>query len=187
MSLISIFPTLDALVAAPLRDVAAVVLRAAQHQARPTFNARNLMSGLADAYTTGANTNEPPHVRRDRARHIVAEARGYLFSQNFLATVVDRILPSRTRDDRSAQRFPQSFAAPTCAGENESIQDRIFFVLVVRSADLQEQRSGTRRTSVAEEHLNVVLRVHRIETAAPPIGDTERGARDTFVIARVAA
>jgi hypothetical protein len=25
--------------------------------------------------------------------------------------------PSRTRGDRSAQRFPQSFAAPTCAGE----------------------------------------------------------------------
>src|SRR5664279_5397573 len=57
--------------------------------------------------------------------------------------------------------------------ENESIRDRIFFVLVVRSTDLQEQRLGTRRTSVAEEHLNVVLRVHRIETAAPPIGDTE--------------
>ena len=85
MSLISIFPTLDALDAAPLHDVAAVVLRAAQNQARPTFNARNLISGLADAYTTDASTNEPPHVRRDRARHIVAEAMGYLFSQNFLA------------------------------------------------------------------------------------------------------
>ena len=64
---------------------------------------------------------------------------------------------------------------------------RIFFILVVRSADLQEQRSGTRRTSVAEEHLNIIIRVYRIETATPPIADTERGARDTFVIARVAA
>ena len=54
--------------------------------------------------------------------------------------------------------------------------------LVVRSADLQKQRSGTCRTSVAEEHLDVVFRVHHIETAAPPIGDTERAARDTFVM-----
>ena len=68
------------------------------------------------------------------------------------------------------------------AGETPSV----LFVLVIRSADLQEQRSGTRRTSVAQEHLDVVLRIHRIETAAPPVGDTERGARDTFVITRVA-
>src|ERR1035441_5898144 len=56
-----------------------------RNKPRPTFNARNLISGLADAYTTDASTNEPPHVRRDRARHIVAEAMGYIFSQNFLA------------------------------------------------------------------------------------------------------
>src|SRR5450755_3243359 len=71
-----------------------------------------------------------------------------------------------------------------CAGDNESSRDRVFFVLVVRSADLQEQRSGTRRTSVAEEHLNVALRVRRIETAAPPIGGTERGARYVRYCAR---
>lgn len=83
-SLTVAFPSLADLEAAPLHDVAAVVLNYANAHA-PTFNRSNLVTGLADVYAKDASTQLPHHERQQRARRIVAEAVAYLFTQNFFA------------------------------------------------------------------------------------------------------
>lgn len=84
-SLIGVFPNLATLEAAPLHDVAAVVLNCANATPNTSFHRSNLTTGLADQYLSDETIVLPPHERRDRARRIVAEAVAYLFNQGFLA------------------------------------------------------------------------------------------------------
>lgn len=82
-TLLAAFPDIATLEAAPLHDVAAVVLQLAKAQRRHRFHKSNLV-GLADVY----ESNSPGHPQWQqgaRARAVVAEAVAWLFSQNLFA------------------------------------------------------------------------------------------------------
>ncbi len=79
-----IFPTVESLESASLYDLAAFVLNHLNAQQTRGFHIANVVT-LGDAYIDDNQAPGPPHERRDRARRVIAEAIGYLISQNFVA------------------------------------------------------------------------------------------------------
>jgi uncharacterized protein (TIGR02391 family) len=85
-SITEAFPTLADLERAPVHDVAAFVLNWINGLGQgPRFIRSNLITGLADSYLNDNTAPGTPHDRRTRAGSLVAEAVGYLFTQNFAA------------------------------------------------------------------------------------------------------